>query len=336
MRPFDYTRAATVDETLELLGSASANANGAATQALAGGTDLLTRMKADLIAPEQLVDIKRLDDLPEGIEERADGGLSLGALTRLSAIEQSARLRERCFALSEAASLAATPQLRNMATLGGNLLQRPRCWYYRNSLFDCWLKGGETCPAREGENQFHALFEHEPCCAVHPSDLATALMALDASVRLRGTRDGAAGERTLPLGDFFALPEADRRRETVLGEDELLLSVEIPPTNGARSTYFKAMDRKAWAFALVSVAAVVRMDGDTIADARLVLGGVAPIPWRVSSAERLLIGSAPSDALFTRAADAVLADAEPLAHNGYKVPLLQGLIRQALAAVAAE
>jgi len=307
MRTFDYTSAGSVDEVIGLLGTTGDGT----IRPLAGGTDLLTLMKADIASPERLVDIKRATGLDDGIEE-TDGGLVIGALATLAAIETNPLVIERYPALAESAAIAATTQLRNMATLGGNLLQRPRCWYFRNATIPCWLKGGETCPARDGENRLHALFGGGPCVAVHPSDPATALLALDASVRLRGTE----GERTISLSDFFALPTDDHRVETTIRPDEVLLAMRIPvPVAGARSTYLKAMDRKIWAFALVSVAAAIRVEGGQIADARIVLGGVAPIPWRCRNAERALIGSAPDAALFDRAADAALDDTAPLQHN---------------------
>jgi xanthine dehydrogenase YagS FAD-binding subunit len=325
MRPFTYTSSATVDEVIGLL------SGDGMIRPLAGGTDLLTLMKADIAAPSQLVDIKRLADLPAGIEETA-AGLTLGALTRLAEIETHPLVQNNARALAEAAALAATPQLRNMATLGGNLLQRPRCWYFRNALVQCWLKGGTECQAADGENQLHALFGASPCVAVHPSDLAPALLALDAVVRLRG----ASGERTLPLAKLFAEPSEERRTETLLGPDELIVAVQIPrQPGGTRSTYLKAMDRQVWAFALVGVAAALRVDGGQIAEARVVLSGVAPIPWRAEAAERLLVGAAPGEALFAQAAEAALADARPLEHNRYKVPLAKALLRQALAALAA-
>lgn len=324
MRPFAYTRPDSLGEAISLLGTA-APAISHGTHALAGGTDLLTLMKADLYAPERLVDIKRLPELDDRIAEGPDG-LRLGALATLGQIEASPLIRQRYAALAEAATVAATPQLRNMATIGGNLLQRPRCWYFRNPGVNCWLKEGDECPAREGENQHHALFDISPCVAVHPSDPATALMALDASVRLRGAR----GERELPLTAFFAPPTDERRRETVIAPDELIVSVHIPSAAGWRSTYLKAMERKVWAFALVAVAAAVRMDGGRIAEARLVLGGVAPIPRRAEAAERLLTGTAASDDLFARAAEVALDEAQPLTHNSYKVPLATALIRRAL------
>lgn len=320
MRPFEYARAGNVAEAIQTIGDGA--------RPLAGGTDLLTLMKGDLVHPDQLIDIKRAADLPRGIEETADG-VTIGALTTLTEIERHPLIRERSTALAEAISLAATPQLRNRATIGGNLLQRPRCWYFRSPHVQCWLNGGERCFARDGENQFHALFDLSPCVAVHPSDPAPALIALDASVTLRGRN----GERTMPLDDLYAPPEDERRRETVIADDEIITSVQLPRAGqSVRSTYLKAMDRAVWAFALVGVGAVVRMEGERIADVRLVLSGVAPVPCRAHDAEQLLAGQAPSARLFEEAASAALADVTPLAHNGYKVPIEHALIRRALAA----
>ena len=329
MRPFDYTSPTTIDEVITLL---ERDGNGA-TRPLAGGTDLLTLMKADIAAPSRLVDIKRVAGLAGGVEETAQG-VTLGTLTTLTEIETHPLIKQRYTLLAEAAAVAATPQLRNMATLGGNLLQRPRCWYFRNPRFHCWLKGGDECQARDGENQLHALFGGGPCYAVHPSDLAPALMALDAEVRLRG----ADGERTLPIAEFFALPVEERRTEAVVSSDELLLSIHIPPLpDGTRSTYLKAMDRKVWAFALAGVAAVIRVGaGRRIEDARLTLSGVAPIPWRAVDAEQQLIGSEASEELFARIAETALAGAEPLEHNAYKLPLARALIRRALTTLTAD
>jgi xanthine dehydrogenase YagS FAD-binding subunit len=331
MRAFDYTDPRTVDEAIALLGQ-----NGhdhergmmplAGVHPLAGGTDLLTLMKADVAAPSHLVNIKRLAELPSGIADTAQG-LTLGTLTTLADIETHGVIKQHYPLLAQAAAVAATPQLRNMATLGGNLLQRPRCWYFRSRLLHCWLKGGTECPAHDGENQFHALFGGGPCYAVHPSDLAPALLALDAQVRLQGR----GGTRTLPIAEFFSLPTEGRRHETGIGRNELLLSVLVPRLpEGTRSIYLKAMDRKVWAFAVVAVAAAVRLDGRRVADARLVLGGVAPIPWRASAAEQELLGAEANDALFARVAEAALSGAEPLQHNAYKVPLVKHLIQRAL------
>jgi xanthine dehydrogenase YagS FAD-binding subunit len=297
MRPFAYASPRSLADAIALL---EEPANG--TRPLAGGTDLLTLMKADLIAPSQLVDIKRLAELDDRIEDGPDG-LTIGALATLAQLEDDPLVNALYPALVKSAALAATPQLRNMATIGGNLLQRPRCWYFRNPRVTCWLKGGTECLARGGENQRHALFDVSPCLAVHPSDPAVALLALDATVRLRSSR----GERELPLATFFVPPTEERRTETAIAGDELIVSLHIPvPGDATRSTYLKAMDRKVWAFALFGVAAVIRMDGKRIEEARVALGGVAPIPWRAVEAERALTGAEASEAVIARTAEAAL------------------------------
>jgi xanthine dehydrogenase YagS FAD-binding subunit len=311
-----------MDEAIALL-----DRGGDTSRVLAGGTDLLTLMKHGISTPGHLIDIKRLPELDDRIEPTGDG-IRIGVLATLAQLENDPLIRGTYTALADAAGVAATPQLRNMATIGGNLLQRPRCWYFRSEHVNCWLKGGEDCPAREGENQFHALFGDSPCVAVHPSDLATALVTLGAAVDLTGPD----GTRTVALDDFFALPTDDRRTENTLGASEIVTSVTLPhaPAN-ARSTYLKAMDRKAWAFALVGVGTQIVVENGTISDARVVLGGVSPIPWLAPEAANLLIGEAPNPALFERVADAALAGANPLANNGYKIPLLKSLVRNALA-----
>jgi xanthine dehydrogenase YagS FAD-binding subunit len=320
MRAFEYATASGLDEALSLL-----QADGQ-IRPLAGGTDLLPLIKADVARPRRLVDLKRVPELAAGIQTTPTG-LTIGALTTLSALESDARLRQGYAALVEAIGQAATPQLRNMATLGGNLLQRPRCWYFRSAHFQCWLKGGEVCHAREGENQLHAIFDASPCVAVHPSDPPAALLALDAAVALSSAR----GSRTLPLAEFFTLPTHDHRLENVLQPGELVTAVHLPSATGVRSTYRKAMNRKVWAFALVGVAAAVRLDGHgRVERARLVLNGVAPIPWRAEAAERELQGRPLDEAAIGRAADAALADARALSNNRYKLPLAGGLMRQAL------
>lgn len=324
MRPFAYSTAIDLDELVTRL---AGNGNGPdGVRPLAGGTDLLTLIKGDLVAPAELIDIKRADGLHDRVEV-TDFETVLGSLVTLGQIEAHAGLKERFPALTQAASLSATPQLRNMATIGGNLLQRPRCWYFRSSHFHCWLKGGEECFARDGENRQHALFGAGPCVAVHPSDPASALLALDASVALRGRHSA----RVVKLEDFFAEPDGDRRSETTIGPDEIVTEIRIPtPAAGAKSVYLKAMDRKVWAFALVGVAAVARLASGTIADARIVLTGVAPVPRRAREAEAVLAGQPPSAELFAHAAQAAMTGAQPLAKNGYKVPLAQALIRRAL------
>jgi xanthine dehydrogenase YagS FAD-binding subunit len=323
MRPFAYRSPEDFDELHEML---SRDGNGEARM-LAGGTDLLTLIKSDIVAPATLVSIRRVVGISDRIGERQDGGLEIGALATLDSIESHPLIVERFPALARAAAVAASPQLRNMATIAGNLLQRPRCWYFRDSRFHCWLKGGETCHAKQGENRYHALFGGEDCVAVHPSDPAPALLAYDARVRVRGP----AGVREAPLDDLFALPTSDRRSETVIDRNDVILSVTLPAASGGtRGSYVKAMDRKSWAFALVAVAAVARFDGDTIRDARIVLGGVAPTPWRAGRAESELAGKRLDGRVAAAAAEAALNGARPLEHNSYKVGLARALVVRAL------
>jgi len=321
VRPFAYSRPATLDEALALLGPSA--------RPLAGGTDLVTLMKADLAAPERLIAVGKL--LPRGVKNGPDG-LTLGAATTLADIERHASVSRRYTALAQAAGAAATTQLRNVATLGGNLLQRPRCWYFRNPLAHCWLKGGAECHARDGENRQHGVLGGSACVAAHPSDVAPALVAFDASVRVRSAR----GERLLSLEEeFFTLPTDDWRGETTLRDDDLVLAVSMPPQPGeTRSIYLKAMDRQAFSFALAGVAAVVRLSPRRrIGHARVVLGGLAPIPWRAHSAERVLLGAEVSERVLQDASDAALEDAVPLKGNAFKVPLAKALVRRALQAL---
>jgi xanthine dehydrogenase YagS FAD-binding subunit len=322
VRSFSYSAPASLQEALPLLGATS--------RPLAGGTDLLTLMKADLAAPERLVGVRAL--LPRGVTFEEDRDLVLGAATTLAEVEEHPGIAARYTALSQAAALAASPQLRNMATVAGNLLQRPRCWYFRNPRIACWLKGADACPAREGENRLHALFGASPCVAAHPSDLAAALLAFDAELRVRA----AQGEGTLALEQLFAVPEEGRRSETRIAPDELILSIRMPPhPPETRSTYLKAMDRGAFAFALAGVAVVLRLSPErpVIGHARVVLGGVAPIPWRSYAAERVLLGAEPNETLFRQAAEAAAEGAVPLEHNAYKIALLKTLVARALRAL---
>ena len=321
MRSFDYSSPGSVREGLQALSAGSGN-----TRLLAGGTDLLPLMKAKIESPHTVLSVRRMREL-SGEIVFDDGGVELGALASLADIASHSGISTHYPALSRAALSAATPQLRNMATLGGTLLQRPRCWYFRDASFKCWLKGGGDCNARDGQNQHHAIFETSPCCAVHPSDLAVVLRAFDAEVSVQASR----GKRTLPLADFFAPPEADRRRETVLAPDELVLAVRVArATAGERNIFLKTMDRSAWAFATVSVAASLDYADGKIDRLAVVLGGVATVPWCVNEAMQSLVGAAPSEAGFEAAARAALSDAQPLRLNGYKVPLAQALINRAL------
>jgi len=240
-------------------------------------------------------------------------------------------IRRQFTVLAEAAETVATPQIRNVGTLAGNVCQRPWCWYFRNG-FPCYKNGGNTCFSFGGENQFHAIFGGGPSYIVHPSDTAVALLALDAKFRIVGP----SGERVLPATEFFALPQRNPARENVLAIDEALAEVQVPGLRaGTRSTYHKIMDREAWTHAVVSAAIVLEMDKQVCRSARIVLGGVAPIPWRLPKVEQMLAGERVTEALAAKAAEAALEGAKPLAKNAYKVPLTKGVVRRTLLELAA-
>jgi xanthine dehydrogenase YagS FAD-binding subunit len=325
MRNFDYVRAASPEEAIKLL--AGDDAQGA--RLLAGGTDLVPLAKDDIVSPGLLVDISGWVD-GVGIERR-DGSLVIGALTPLSTIAEDLTVRREYTALAEACRLAATPQLRNMGTIGGNLLQQTRCWYYRGP-FDCWLKGGDTCYARHGENELHSIFSTSasPCVSAHPSDPAAALLALDARVRFIAS----GGEEEIALEELYALPEQSRRSFVRLPADAVITAIVLPtaPTE-TRSIYVKAMPRASWAFSLAGVAIALEIKGDTIANAGVALSGVSPIPMRVRQVEEALEAHTLSNVNSESLGDILVANAQPLAHNGYKVALLRGVFSEALEGV---
>ena len=294
---------------------------------LAGGTDLLGLMKEGLAAPGKLVSLRTIPEL-DGVREQKDGW-HIGATTPLSrlAAHPSISQQQDLACLYEAISHTASPQLRNMATIAGSLAQRPRCWYYRNNLVPCWRKGGELCYAFRGENKYHTVLGRGPCHAVHPSDPAVALMALDASVVMVSP----SGQRTISLSDFYRLPTQDNRQNNVLAPNELITEVRIPrPSTGSRGTYAKVAERQSWDHALVSVAVQLTFAEAVIGEARVVLGGVASVPWRAPEAKKALAGSPLSPEVIERAAQAATAAAQPLEHNGYKVEMTRGVVRQAL------
>lgn len=293
------------------------------TALIAGGAELLSLMKADLTAPTRVIDLKPAREL-RGIAISSDGAVRIGALTTLAEIETHAALAKRLPILRASLRDAATPQLRNMATVGGNLMQRTRCWYFRGP-YTCWQKGGDQCFARDGQNKYSAIFDESPCVSAHPSDLAPALLALDASVVVQG----AAGERTLPIEKLLEPPTSERRREATLGADEVIVAVTIPPqTNTARGAFFKLMDRQAWAYALVSAAAQVTVTDGMVAHVRVVLGGVANTPRRLHAVESALQGQRLTPELAAQAAEHAVADAKPLLHNAYKVQMARELTRR--------
>jgi len=315
---FAYARPKALGEALRLL------KNG--TIALAGGTDLITLMRHGLAEPDALVDLTGIEGL-RGITREKGQGIRIGALTALSDVEASADLLRSLPIVPESLRDAATPQIRNMGTVGGNLLQRNRCWYFRDEGVQCWLKGGKRCFAVDGENRYHAVIGAHECWIVSPSDLAPALIACDAEVELASS----LGRRRIPLAGFYVAPSGKQRKEHAIRRGELITTVRIPEKALERKgTYVKAMERKAWSFAIVSVAAAARVRDGKASDVRLVLGGIAPIPWRVPAAERVLDGTSLDDNACLAAADVVLKDATPLRDNGYKVTLARELVRRAL------
>ena len=293
--------------------------------AIAGGVDTLDLLKQNIAAPRTLVDLNGLTEL-QGINPTPDGGLRLGAMVRLSDVAAHPVVRMRFAALAAAAGEAATPQIRHLGTVGGNLLQRPRCWYFRNPDIVCLKKGGHICYALNGLNRYHAILGGGPSFIVHPSNLAPALIAFGASVRL----SGPGGERKVVLDQFFALPSVDATRENVLQAGEIVVEVIVPPPAAStQSAYLEVREKQSFDWPLVSVAAVLEIDprSKKIHQANVVLGAVAPIPWRAREAEQALAGGMLDRARAASAADAALKDARPLSHNAYKVAIARALVR---------
>jgi xanthine dehydrogenase YagS FAD-binding subunit len=321
VRPFRYERAHDAAAAVELCGREP----GAAF--LAGGTNLIDLMKLDVERPELLVDITRATS--DRIEPLPDGGVRIGAAVRNSDLAADPVIRERYPALSQALLSGATYQLRNLATTGGNLMQRTRCVYFQDVTKPCNKRTpGSGCAAREGYHRGLAVLGHsQSCVATQPSDMAVALAAFDAVVRIQG----ATGTREVPLTEFHRLPGDEPQRDTVLEHGELIVAVDLPSLPiAARSRYRKVRDRASYAFALVSVAAAIDVDDGVVRDVRIALGGVAHKPWRATRAEEALRGAKPAEELFARAADAELERATPLPANGFKVALARNTIVRTL------
>lgn len=320
---FQLARPRTVDEALSLL--AGSGGRGAP---LAGGSDLLDWMKAGLPAPQLLVSLDRLDEL-RGIRE-TDDAFVIGAATPLAQVASDARLRASAPALAHAAAGVGSPQIRNVGTLGGNLLQRPRCWYLRSN-FPCLKNGGDRCYAATGENEYHAILGAGPSAIIHPSDGAAALSALGARVRIRGPR----GDRELALDALYRLPSERLDLEHALEPGDLLTEIRIPRGGRReRSGFAKVRDRARFDFAVVSAACWMRLDGLLCREGRICLGAVAPVPWRARKAEDFLKGRMVEEATAAQAARLALEGAEPLEHNAYKIPLARNLLRRLLLEVA--
>ena len=321
MNPFRYERARDSFSAVTLLAQEPGGVF------LAGGTNLVDHLKLGVRQPDLLIDITHLPY--DRIELLPDGGVRIGALVRNSDLDADRTIRSRYPMLAQALLSGASGQLRNLATTGGNLLQRTRCVYFQDISKPCNKRvPGSGCPARQGYHRNLAILgASEACIATHPSDMAVAMVALDAVVRVLGPQ----GERAIPLVDFYRLPGDEPQRDTVLEHGELITAIDLPPLAfAARSHYRKVRDRASYAFALVSVAAAINVTDGTVRDARIAFGGVAPVPWRAMKAESVLRGAEATEEIFQQAADAELADAQPLPGNAFKIPLARNILVRTL------
>jgi xanthine dehydrogenase YagS FAD-binding subunit len=321
MLPFNYSKAANEEAALREFGDGAKGA-----KYVAGGTNLIDLMKLQVETPGRLIDI---NGLPLGAVTPLGGGVRIGALVSNSALAYHPLIVERYPMLSQALLAGATPQLRNMATVGGNLMQRTRCIYFRDAMYPCNKRDpGSGCSAIEGENRSHAILGcSEHCVAVMPSDMCVAMAALDAVVQIKGS----SGERAMPLVDFHLLPDDHPERETILEPGELITAVDLPALPlAARSLYIKVRDRNSYAFALVSVAAALDIEAGTVKATRLALGGVGTKPWRAWEAEAALAGQPANEESYRAAAEVALRGARPLQHNGFKIEMAKRAITRAL------
>jgi xanthine dehydrogenase YagS FAD-binding subunit len=323
MKTFEWANAASIDEAQSLREEG--------TVFKAGGVDLLDLMKERIASPKRIVNIREIEGF-DHITPGDDGSLKLGPMVTLARIDTDKFIREKFTVLADAAGHAATPQIRNMATVGGNLLQRPRCWYFRNELFPCRKKGGEICYAQQGENQYHAIFNNGVCAIVHPSAAAMALVALGATIELSGDK---GAKREVKLEDFFILPNVDVTRENSIKDGEIITEIRVPAlAKGAKSAYLKQGEKESFDWPIAEVAAVIEKDGDNCKSASIVLGAASPIPRRAKEAEAALAGKPITRENAMTAAKAALADASPMTQNGYKLPVFETIITRTILAAA--
>ena len=323
MKNFEYAQPRDVKAATGLLGS-----DWQTSRVMGGGTDLLDEMKERLVEPSRIV---HLQVAPLGGIKASATQIVIGATTTLAQLESDALVRQKLPGLAQAAGAIGTPQIRNAGTVGGNLCQRPRCWYYRLAEYPCLKKGGSVCYAKDGANKYNAILGGGPSYIVHPSDLAPALLALGASVRIANPK----GERVVALDKFFTLPKQNIERENVLEPNEIITQIIVPqPAAGGKSTYLKFKERETQDFALVSCAVALTTKNGAVSGCRVVLGGVAPIPWRSVEAEKVLMGKKLTPQLAQTAATAALKPAKPLKDNAYKVPLATTIVRRAILSLA--
>jgi len=317
---FSYIRAKSLRDALPHLAGDGARIH-------AGGTDLLGCMRDNIFGVKSVVSISDLNDL-KGIRRTAEG-LRIGALVTLTEIAESPDINKFYPALAQGAASVASPQLRNQGTLSGNLCQKPRCWYYRGE-FHCLRKGGDRCFAVEGENHYHCILGGQGCYIVHPSDTAPALIAYGAVIHIEGLK----GKRSIPIESFFVLPAQDVTRETVVEPGEIVTEILLqPPAQDLKSSYRKVRARRSWDFAVAGVALALQLKGDIVSSARIVLSGAAPVPWRSKEAKDFITGKILNTANARKTGAAAVSGAQPLEHNGYKIPLFEGIIEEALTAI---
>ncbi|MEE8348525.1 MAG: FAD binding domain-containing protein [Acidobacteriota bacterium] len=327
MKSFTHVNPKSLQETVSLL--KESRQGGETTAVVGGGSDLLGMIKEERVAPDVVVNLKTVEGL-QGIDSGSDG-VRIGGLVTVDELSAHSLIRSQYTVLAEAAQSVATPQIRNVGTVAGNVCQRPWCWYYREG-FPCFKNGGERCFSIIGENQFNAIFGGGPSFIVHPSDTAPALMALGASFRIVGPDQ----ERWVPASEFFILPRENVSRENVLAEDEVLAEIRLPKVEaGERSHYVKVMDRETWTHAVVSVAISLQVEGGICRKARVVLGGVAPIPWHLPEVERMLEGKRMTPEVAGQAGMLAVSGAQGLSKNAYKIPLTEALVRRTLISMTA-
>lgn len=320
MKAFEYVSPSTVGGAVKELTKAGSHA-----KIMAGGIDLLGELKDYIRTPDLVVNLKSIPGLNMWTSE--PHGLRIGALVTLDEIAHNSQFSQRYTALADAARVVGTPQIRNVGTIGGNLCQRPRCWYYRDEEVICLKKGGSRCYALDGENQYHAILGGGPSYIIHPSDMAPALLAFNASVEIAGPK----GDRRVPLDKFFTLPAENLLKENILQSNEIVTHIIVPtPPPGAKSHYLKIRHKESFDWALAGAAVMLSMDGGLVKDCRVFLSGVAPIPWRASGSEKVLRGKRLTNALAEAAGKAATNGARPLQKNAYKIPLTQNAVALAI------
>jgi xanthine dehydrogenase YagS FAD-binding subunit len=325
MKSFERLQPKSWEEAAQLL--ATAKDKKISSEAKGAGTELLDRLKEYNLAPDQVVDLRRLA-AHSSIQRKSSGAISIGALVTLATVADA--LKTDFPALADACLGAATPQIRNAATLAGNLCQRPRCWYFRSAEFQCLKKGGVECLAKSGENEFHAIFGNNTCAIVHPSAAGVALVALNARIETLAS----GGGRTLAASDFFQKPEVDVFTENALKSGELIVEIHVDRPQGLRSAYRKIKQKQAFDWPLADAAVAWREEGGVAKDVRIVIGSAAPVPWRAKAAEALVEGKKIDAALAAKAGAAALEGATPLGKNAYKLPIVAAAVRRTLLASA--